>query len=253
MAYSVGLMGTTTILVMLTTAIGALSMSGFTKVTAWHLAMFSLIAAGMMSGCSFVILHEALDGGLRSAAGGFALGILAMKLLELVPCEEMEIGDVKLKGERARRVMLLFLSLLVHSAGEGLCLGTSAAAEDKPQVGYLVLASIALHNIPEGLATTMAFMSRGLPWRTSALLAVLSNMSQPLVSVATYFFVYGSHAVHLGLAFAAASMLFIVCTDLVPDAMEKKSVTNVMACGVLLASAAVIMCTDAIAHLWHER
>jgi len=253
MVSSVPFVGMTTVGVMLTTSIGALCLSGFKKVTAWHLSMFSLIAAGMMSGCSFVILHEALDGGLRGTMAGFALGITAMKLLELVPCEEMEIGDVKLKGERARRVMLLFLSLLVHSAGEGLCLGTSAAAEDKPQVGYLVLASIALHNIPEGLATTMAFMSRGLPWRTSALLAVLSNMSQPLVSVATYFFVYGSHAVHLGLAFAAASMLFIVCTDLVPDAMEKKSVTNVMACGVLLASAAVIMCTDAIAHLWHER
>ena len=37
-----------------------------------------------------------------------------------VPCEELSVGDVSLKGERARKVVVLMASLLVHSAGEGL-------------------------------------------------------------------------------------------------------------------------------------
>merc|ERR1719498_643522 len=107
-----------------------------------------------MSGCSLVILHEAFEhSSLVRVIGGF-------------------LGE--LKGARARRVWLLFLSLAVHSAGEGLCLGASGAADERP-VGKLVLAALALHNVPEGLAVTMAFMSRGLSWRTSTLLALLSS------------------------------------------------------------------------------
>merc|ERR1719473_2415815 len=96
----------------------------------------------------------------------------------------------------------------------------------------------------------MAFMSRGLPWRTSAAMAMLCASGQPIVSVLTYYAVAGSAVVHAGLAFAAACMLWIVCTDLVPEALEKKALPNTKAFALLFASAAVIMCTDEIAHLY---
>lgn len=244
---------TTCLGVMLTTCLGSLLLSGVTKVTPWHAAVFSLLAAGMMSGCSAVILLESMSGGLSAMVPGFLLGLLAMRLLEFLPCEELDIGAVNLKGDKARRVVVLFCSLFVHSAGEGLCLGASAAAENRPTVGHLVTASIALHNVPEGLAVTMAFMSRGLPWRTSAVMAVLCNLSQPVVSVLTYNAVVGSAVVNTGLAFAAACMLWIVCFDLVPESLEHKTITRAKAASLLAASAGVIMSTDQLAHIYAPR
>merc|ERR1719453_1670419 len=163
------------------------------------------------------------------------------------------MGSVSLKGERARKVMVLMASLLVHSAGEGLCLGASAAATDRPAVGHLVLASLALHNVPEGLAVTMAFMSRGLKWRTSVLLALLSTAFQPLVSVITFAGIHNTAAVPLGLAVSSACMASIVCTDLVPDAFNSKAISVGHGSAVLGASAGLVFCTDAIAHLYTPR
>merc|ERR1719487_1133397 len=200
----------------------------------------------MMSGCSLVILQEALEQSTYvRVAAGFLVGLAAMRGLELLPLEELELGE--LKGAKARRVWLLFLSLAVHSAGEGLCLGASGAA-DEPQVGKLVLAALALHNVPEGLAVTMAFMSRGLSWRTSMVLALLSSAFQPLVSVVTFAGIYDASAVPIGLAVSSACMASIVCTDLVPDAFNSKAISVPQGTVVLGASAALVFCTDAIAH-----
>jgi zinc transporter ZupT len=220
--------------------------------SAFQLALFSLLAAGMMSGCSLVILHEALEQSTAlRVAGGFLFGLAAMRGLEFLPLEGLEIEEMK--GAKARRVWLLFLSLVVHSAGEGLCLGASGAADDRPQVGKLVLAALALHNIPEGLAVTMAFMSRGLKWRTSMFLALLSTAFQPLVSVITFAGIHETSAVPIGLAVSSACMASIVCTDLVPDAFSSKAISVQHGIAILGASAGAVFCTDAIAHLYTPR
>jgi ZIP family zinc transporter len=228
------------------TAASALCLSGVNP-SAFQIALFSLLAAGMMSGCSLVILQEALEQStLVRVAGGFFFGLAMMRGLELLPLEKLHLGD--LKGAQSRRIWLLFISLAVHSAGEGLCLGTSGAANKRPQVGKLVLAVLALHNVPEGLAVTMAFMSRGLQWRTSMLLALLSTSFQPLVSVVTFAGIHETSAVPIGLAVSSACMSFIVCTDLVPDALSSKAVSLSHGLAILGGSAGLVFCTDALAH-----
>jgi zinc transporter ZupT len=236
--------------VLVSTSIGALCLSGVGKASAFQLALFSLSAAGMMSGCSFVILQEALSSGVGVVSFGFLLGLLVMQGLEMMPLEELAVGQ--LSGEKARRVWVLFLSLVLHSSGEGLCLGASGAAE-RPEVSKLVVASLALHNIPEGLAVTMAFMSRGLDWTTSAFLCMLSTLAQPLVMVLVYAGLRGTGAVPIGLSFSAASMLWIVCVDLIPDAFQTKAVSTSLGASIVGISAAVVFCTDAVAHLYSPR
>lgn len=233
------------------TAVGALALSRVEQ-SAFQLALFSLLAAGMMSGCSLVILQEALEqSSLTRVVGGFLLGLLLMRGLEYLPLEELEVGEIK--GAKARRVWLLFLSLMVHSAGEGLSLGASGAADESPQLGKLVLAALALHNIPEGVAVNMAFMSRGLSRRTSILLALMSTAFQPIFAVMTFAGIYQTAAVPIGLAASSAAMASIVCTDLIPEAFESKAISVRHGVAVLGASAAMIFCTDGIAHLYAPR
>jgi zinc transporter ZupT len=203
-----------------------------------------------MSGCSLVIIQEAFTSGAGVVVCGFILGLVVMWVLELMPLEALSVGQ--LSGEKARRVWVLFLSLILHSSGEGLCLGASGAAE-RPEVGKLVVASLALHNIPEGLAVTMAFMSRGLEWRTASLLCLLSTAAQPLVMVLVYAGLQGTSVVPIGLAFSAASMLWIVVYDLIPEGFASQAVSKAVGNSIVGGSAALVFCTDAVAHMYAAR
>merc|ERR1719181_2236411 len=138
----------------------------------------------MMSGCAAVVVLEAVESSnLLVTFAGIALGILVMRLLDMIPTEGLVFDQVK--GERARKCLLLFWSVLIHSIGEGLCIGSSAVSAHG--TGYLVTACIALHNIPEGAAIAPAFfLLRG-----------------------------ESDLVPLGLGFASGCMASIVCTDIV--------------------------------------
>jgi zinc transporter ZupT len=236
--------------VLLTSSVGALCLSGVGKASALQLALFALSAAGMMGGCSLVILQEAFCSGVGVVVCGFLLGLFVMWGLELMPFEELSVGQ--LSGEQARRVWILFLSLILHSSGEGLCLGASGAAE-RPEVGKLVVASLALHNVPEGLAVTMAFMSRGLDWKTSSLLCLVSTSAQPVVMVLVYAGLQGSSAVPIGLSFSAASMLWIVCKDLIPEGFESKAVSTATGLAIVASSAALVFCSDHVAHLYSSQ
>merc|ERR1719181_510626 len=181
----------------------------------------------MMSGCAAVVVLEAVESSnLLVTFAGIALGILVMRLLDMIPTEGLVFDQVK--GERARKCLLLFWSVLIHSIGEGLCIGSSAVSAHG--TGYLVTACIALHNIPEGAAIALAFLTRGVSKRTSIILSVVSNAMQPLASVPAYFLLRGeSDLVPLGLGFASGCMASIVCTDIVPDAMELKALTRTTA------------------------
>ena len=48
-------------------------------------------------------------------------------------------------------------------------------------------------------------------------------------------------------------MASIVCTDLIPEAFESKAISVRNGVAVLGASAAMIFCTDGIAHLYAPR
>ena len=64
-----------------------------------------------------------------------------------------------LRGEDARRGLLIVGVMTVHSAAEGI--GVGAAFGGGATFGLVIAIAIAIHNIPEGLAISLVLVPRG--------------------------------------------------------------------------------------------
>ena len=105
--------------------------------------------------------------------------------------------------------------------------------------GTHVLA-IAVHNIPEGLAISLVLVPRGVGWFRAALWSIFSSLPQPLMAVPAFLFVDAFRPLlPYGLGFAAGAMIWMVFSELMPDALEEAS-SNLITVVVTLSVVAMI-------------
>jgi len=185
------------------------------------IAFLIACAAGMMTGCSFVLLEESFrlsstEVGLLSFASGFAL----MKLLDMICTKYLDADSFEftnLHGQKAIRLFIMVIGLMLHSIGEGLSLGLSAISNN----GKIVYTSLAIHNIPESAALAFAFRSKGTSVWYSFILSILSNSPQSLMAIPSlsFFSSYSSY-VQYGMGMASGCMLYAVLYDIFPEAVE---------------------------------
>jgi len=204
------------------------------------LGVSTAVAAGMMSGTSVILLVEGSQhGGVVSVVLGAVVGALFVAISNIViQKHDMQWGT--LRGADARQVLLVMASMTTHSFAEGVSIGVSFASTES-DLRFLVLASLALHNIPEGLAISAVLVSKGVSLWSSFWWSVFSSLPQPIMAVPAFVFVHHFRSVlHLGLGFAGGAMLWVVATELIPDA--RKHLPDVyfwpvfvVTCGMVLA------------------
>jgi len=103
----------------------------------------------------------------------------------------------------------------------------------------MVLA-IVVHNIPEGLAISLVLVPRGVRVARAALWSIFSSLPQPLMAVPAFLFVaFFEPLLPIGLGFAGGAMIWMVFSELVPDALEETG-SNIVAVVVTLAVAAMV-------------
>mmetsp|Transcript_61936 Transcript_61936/g.110120 ORF Transcript_61936/g.110120 Transcript_61936/m.110120 type:complete len:276 (+) Transcript_61936:31-858(+) len=213
------------------------------------------VAAGMMSGCSVVLAIESLlASSCIAVVAGIVFGVLLIHGVQwmLAGREDLTFGD--LKGSSALGAIVIFLSMLLHSLGEGLSIGVSASEPEtsshSTRLNTVVLVSLGIHNIPEGMAICMAYRSKGMSIRRAALCAFLSNLPQPVSALASFCCMRHletlKFAVPVGLGMASGAMSCVVIKELAPEAFEK--VPSKRALVVMLISALAILFFDAYHH-----
>ena len=163
-------------------------------------SLFTAIAAGMMIAASYSLLHEGctfddphdtstIPAVARTAAGAL-VGLLFINVTEkfLSGHEELSVGG--LAGADAKRALLIFFVMTLHSFSEGVGIGVSFGGVHGSELGVFISASLAVHNIPEGLAMAVTLMPRGSSLVTAMVFAVLTSIPQPLMAVPAYVFVH---------------------------------------------------------------
>lgn len=166
------------------------------------------------------LIAEGWPLGRGGTAVGVALGAAFITVSRRSLANRDGLVVAGLHGADARKAILLVAAMTVHSAAEGIGVGVSFGGG--AELGVFISLAIAVHNIPEGLAISLVLIPRGVSvWRAAGW-SVFSSLPQPLLAVPAFLFVLQFEPVlPWGLGFAAGAMIWMVWTQLVPDALEE--------------------------------
>jgi zinc transporter ZupT len=196
---------------------------------------FLAVAAGMMIAASYSLMYEGCTFDdphdtseipiyLRTLLGA-VVGLTFINVTEkiLAKYDDLTIGG--LGGADAKRALLIFFVMTLHSFSEGVGIGVSFGGVHGSELGVFISASLAVHNIPEGLAMAVTLMPRGTSLLTAMVWAVLSSIPQPLMAVPAYEFVH--HFIPVlpaGLGFAGGAMAWVALFELLKEAIEDSGI-----------------------------
>jgi zinc transporter ZupT len=205
------------------------------------------VAAGMMIAASYSLLYEgwtfddpndvsSVPVYVRTIIGAI-VGLVFINATErlLADYEDLSVGG--LAGADAKRALLIFFVMTLHSFSEGVGIGVSFGGTHGSELGVFISASLAVHNIPEGLAMSVTLMPRGTSLATAIVFAILTSIPQPLMAVPAYEFVY--HFIPIlpaGLGFAGGAMAWVALFELLKEAIDDSG----------LATTAVVSTTSLI-------
>lgn len=203
----------------LATGLGALPFCFVRNFSLVWVSLANACAAGLM----FAATHGLIAEGIAISPARLILGIL-IGLAGILAAkrylgnhEAVEIAE--LKGLDARRAFLIIAVMTAHSFAEGVGVGVSFGGSDA--LATFITAAIAVHNIPEGLAISLILVPRGTPVWQAALWSVFSSLPQPLAAVPAYLFVETFHTfLPVGFGIAAGAMIWMVFSELIPEANE---------------------------------
>ncbi len=206
----------------LATGLGAIPFFFVKEIGRWWLSISNAIAAGLMLGASHGLIVEGHTYSLFRLIIGIMVGIGFMSLTHniLEGREDLQVGA--LRGANALKALMIIGAMTLHSFSEGVGVGVSFGGGEV--LGGFITTAIAVHNIPEGLAISLALVPQGVPSWRAALWSIFSSLPQPLMAIPAFLFVTAFEPIlPVGLGFAAGAMLWMVFSELIPDALENAS------------------------------
>ncbi len=190
-------------------------------------------AAGVMVAASvWSLLIPAMDHAAHMeglaflpAVVGLALGFVFLMILDrVIPHTHLVTGETEGPSTSLGRSPMLVLSVALHNLPEGMAVGVVLAAflaGDVTVSGAAVLAlslGIAIQNFPEGAIISMPLRSAGVSKGKAFLWGFLSAVIEPIGAVLTLLAVsVVLPALPYLLAFAAGAMLYVVVEELIPE------------------------------------
>lgn len=203
----------------LATGLGALPFFLVRQFSPRWLGVFNAIAGGLMLGASQGLINEGIAISPWLLIAGMAAGVAAIALLnrKLSSDKSAAISAIRTSG-RMKALMIIGVMTL-HSFAEGI--GVGVAYGGGQTLGAFITAAIAIHNIPEGLAISLILVPQGTSPTKAGLWSIFTSLPQPIMAVPAFLLVtLFKPFLPFGLGLAAGAMLWMVISELLPDALE---------------------------------
>jgi len=178
--------------------------------------LLGLASGVMLLVVALDLLPRAISAGRPLAAAGLCLGLLTCKVSGLVVGRS--IRGTGFYGGRAaffKMGVMVALSIALHDLPEGLAIGAGFA--ESGALGTALAVAIGLHNIPEGIGIAVPLYLAGSSKLKILGLCLLISLVTPL-GAALGLFVSTVNPLYVGflLSFAAGAMLFVVADEIIP-------------------------------------
>ncbi len=176
------------------------------------------------------------------AAGGVLLGwvfiVFTNRFLEKY--EHLKFGG--LSGMDARKMLLIVAVMTLHSFTEGVAIGVSFGGPRGHSFGVFISTALAIHNVPEGLATSLVLIPRKVSVLQASLWSVLTSIPQPIMAVPAYLAVQEFLPfLPIGLGFAGGAMLYVAIFELLSEAAEELGIAKAGAMSIVAAACMAAM------------
>ena len=251
----------------LLTALGAAVVIFFKKTNPKAMNLMLGFAAGVMIAASFwSLLQPAIERAeafLTTPAWlvvliGFLLGAVFMWLSDkAVTCAHERIlrsacaPTPAEKKNNLNRIILLVLSITLHNIPEGLAVGVAFGAladNSSPEalMGAITIAvGIGLQNFPEGAAVSLPLRREGCSRKKSFLIGQASGIVEPIAGVIGAILVVRVQAMlPYALAFAAGAMILVAVHELIPECQQNQGSSPYVSTMGIVAGFALMMLLD---------
>jgi zinc transporter ZupT len=205
----------------LATGLGALPLLFLRDASDRMLGIANAMAGGLMLAATQLLIVQGVDISWQKTVLGVVVGIVAIWAIAHVVHADGDADITRLRGGAdARTAFLVIAVMTAHSAAEGIGVGVSFGGGD--QLGLLVTIAIAIHNIPEGLAISLAMLPTGASVRSMTGWSIFSSLPQPLLAIPAFLFVEAFQGfLPVGLGLAGGAMLWMVLAELMPEALGR--------------------------------
>ena len=215
-------------------------------------------ASGVMIAASFwSLLQPAIEraeaaGGLPAylvATAGFLCGALFMWVSDKVVTFTRSRADNVRGKEQLHRITMLILSITLHNIPEGLAVGVAFGAlqegftTESLMGAVSVAVGIGLQNFPEGAAVSVPLRREGYSRKKSFFLGQASGMVEPIAGVTGALLVVSMEAIlPYALSFAAGAMILVAVHELIPECQRNQKAQPYSATmGIVLGFATMML------------
>lgn len=160
------------------------------------------------------------------AAGGFLTGSVLLLLADALMRRRL---DLRAPGDARRRAILLVSSITLHNIPEGLAVGVAFGAltslhTPAAAVGAWLLAiGVAVQNFPEGAAVSLPLRREGLSPARAFLVGQATALVEPLAGIAgALLATYVQGVLPFALSLAAGAMIMVVVAELIPESQHSR-------------------------------
>lgn len=218
------------------TALGASIVFAFKRINKTLLDAMLGFSAGVMIAASFWSL---LSPGIEMANNlGLcawlisSIGLLCGGILLFIGDKTFNYFDKNLNKKNStsfKRCLMLIFSITLHNIPEGLAVGVAFGSlayglDGATTAGALILAlGIGLQNFPEGTAVSVPLRREGMSRKKAFFYGQLSGIVEPISGVIGALLVMKIRMIlPFLLAFAAGAMIYVVVQELIPESQTNK-------------------------------
>ncbi len=188
------------------------------------------------------------------ATVGFLFGAVFMWLSDKVVTFSRRKLIISTGGhnERLNRIIMLVLSITLHNIPEGLAVGVAFGAlqcgnfsPEKLMGAITIAVGIGIQNFPEGAAVSLPLRREGFSRAKSFLTGACSGAVEPVAGIiGALAVVYVQSILPYALAFAAGSMILVAVHELIPECQQNKDTHPYFATMGIVSGFAVMMLLD---------